>query len=94
MQATLTAWDRESIESLRGWNRPRVRIRVTYREGGISKTVDKLGEIVPDGNNPWIVSRESHGCDIAFRCSWGLVLEVLNDKHASPICFDDNRESK
>lgn len=88
-------WTREEIESLRGWERPRVRARVGdgYRDGE-RRFRDAHAEIVPDGNNPWLVVRTAHGIDIEFRLSWGLLLEVLNDPRTSPVWIEDNRPAE
>lgn len=90
----MNMWTRETLEAIREMDRPRVRCsidRVNIHEDGreIPATGPHTfnGRISVDGNNPWIVGHVASE-QIAFRVSWGLVCEVLNDKWARPIHFD------
>lgn len=85
-------WTRQEVEALKTYNgRPRVRVRLTRvnidPDGRRSAPflVDTTGQIVVDGNNPWI--EVHYGRTTAERFSWGLVLDVLNDPHAAPIAI-------
>jgi hypothetical protein len=71
---------RESIESARPSARPRVRCRID------GDSLAHTASITIDGNNPWIefTYLGVHFCE---RFSWGLVLEVLNDRFAPPLDF-------
>lgn len=86
-------WTREDIEAIRELDRPRVRCRISRRnvdqDGHYSDPTyrDIEGSISLDGNNPWLTIRAA-GEQHAERFSWGLILEVLNDKFAAPICFN------
>lgn len=89
-------FDRETIEATRALERPSVRCRIDavyidedgQREHGTKETT---GRIVVDGNNPW-VELWAAGAWHAERFSWGLVLEVLNDRFAPPIHFAETFE--
>lgn len=90
---SVVTWTRQDIEALKGHERPLVRVRITshYEEDGRRvETVlkDHSAWISVDGNNPWLVTNAG-GQQLAFRCSWGLVCEVLNDKYAAPVHFDE-----
>lgn len=82
---------RESIEATPYRERPQVRAmidRVNIYEDGRRERVQHRfhARIDLDGNNPWLTANLASR-PIAFRVSWGLLLEVLNDPHAAPIEF-------
>lgn len=81
-------WTRSDLETLKGWERPRVRAR--YGDWGEKRCQDFWAEIVPD-TNPWIVFYPSGlgGRSQAFQVSWDLLLEVLNNPHAQPIFVEE-----
>lgn len=89
---TETTWTREALEALREMDRPRVRCKIDR----VNITEDKIriptgphsfnASITVDGNNPWLTSTVAGQC-VAFRVSWPLVCEVLNDRFATPIHF-------
>lgn len=86
-------WTRGSIEKLKGWDRPRVRCKYecqTVDQDGRRTTVvrETTGEVVPDGNNPWVVLHVG-GKWVEERFSWELVLAVLNDRFEPPLWFWD-----
>lgn len=84
-------WTREAIEELKVHERPLVRVRITSHYEQDGQRVETLLKehsawISLDGNNPWLVTNVCSQ-QLAFRCSWGLVCEVLNDRFAAPVHF-------
>ena len=92
MITAANTWDRERLESLKGWDRPSVRCRVdviaTAEDGRTERrVVDKTARIHIDGNNPWVEVSYGSLRNHAERISWGLLLEILNDPFAGPYHF-------
>lgn len=84
-------WDREDIEATPFSLRPQARCRIQcdyIDEDGLAERRVKyvMARISVDGNNPWLEIYAA-GCHHAERFSWRLVLEVVNDKYATPIEF-------
>jgi hypothetical protein len=87
-------FDRQQIESMPGHMQPSVRCRVevAYEDGFGDKrygTKDTSGRIHVDGNNPWVVCMMG-GKTLEFRVSWGLLLEVINNRHEPPIYMNQD----
>lgn len=87
--------DRESIEQTNWLERPSVRIRIEVvyvDEDGIRTygTKESTGRVIPDANKVWI-DWSMGDVRTAFWVSWGLLLEVLNDRFASPILVNHCR---
>lgn len=83
--------DRQTIENLRYHDRPKVRCSIDRtnvdQDGHKTNVLHRFdGRIVIDENNPWLTTQLA-GKQLAFRLSWGLLLEVLNDRFASPVHF-------
>lgn len=92
----MTKWDREEIEEMKPVDFPQVRCRfdaIYVDEDGRQERGkrDINGCIVIDGNNPWLVIQAA-GVQHSERFSWGLVLEVLNDRFSHPIEFQQEFE--
>jgi hypothetical protein len=83
-------WTPEDIKALPYIKRPRVRCayqRVNINSDGVRSApfaVKTEGQIIVDGNNPWVVISAS-GHTRELRVSWDLVCQVLNDPYAPPI---------
>lgn len=81
-------WERQELEQLRGWERPRVRVR--FGTGDDSFT-ELQGWISPEGRNVYVEIKPygAGGASVCSLISWGLLLEVLNDPHSSPLWIWD-----
>jgi hypothetical protein len=81
-------YTREAIEGMPFRDRPTVRIaydcETEDEDGRRTRQVRRTTARVVEGNNPWLVFWAA-GAEYADRVSWELVLEVLNDPHASPV---------
>ena len=85
-------YNREEIESLPARERPLVRCEIDRinidsedrRHPAGSRSFNAT--ITCDGHKAWLVAFVA-GKQIAFWVSWGLLLEVLNDRFARPINF-------
>lgn len=86
---------RAEIETTKALERPTVRCQIDcdYIDEDGRKTTgvrNANGQIALDGNNPWLVIHAA-GKQLAFRVSWCLLLEVLNDRFARPVNFQGQR---
>ena len=93
METMTIIWDKDILADIREIDRPRVRVQYECtlidedsRETSAVRTT--TGIISIDGNNPWVCI-SAGGRQIACRFSWGLVLDVLNNKFAPHIYFSN-----
>lgn len=96
MKYTNRMFTRADIEEMKALDRPSVRVKydadLIDEDGRTALSArETTGRIVIDGNNPWVEIWAAGGY-AAERFSWGLVLEVLNDRFAAPIYFSQRFE--
>lgn len=87
MQVDQKLWTRESLEKLKGWEQPTVRVRLD------GERCNRAGRIVPDAPLVWVeifYDGEWH----AETFGWDEVLAALNDKHSPSLRFSRIEEER